>query len=686
MKKKEKQVLEKEECVKEETIEQQKKPLSVKLKSSLLHFKDMFQKLLVQTKVFLKEDKLVVFYILGNLINGYLLRLMTIKQYFSISAILADLVASLFFASFYFVIRKKYRNFYLYFMSILATLICIANAVYYFYYNSFISVTFISFVLMNHETGDAHVVSDLLRVQYFLFVWFPIFLIIYGWKKKKTQVRKHHFKISLVWAGLVFIVFLFTLRPVDFSRFYTQWNREYLVGKFGVYLYQVNDLVKSIEPKMASLFGSDQAKKNIQDFYEEKEPKKKNEYTNIFKGKNVIAIHAESMQLLAMQHKFNGKSATPNLNRMASEGLFFSNFYSQVSFGTSSDTEFTLATSLLPINNGTVFINYYDRTYPSFYKLLQNMDYYTFSMHANTGDFWNRNIMHQNLGYDSFYDKSAYDIDEVIGFGLSDHSFLLQSVDKIEQIAKEHEHFYGTLITLSNHTPFGDTDKYGEFDVTMKKDGVVYPYLEDTKIGNYYKSVHYADAQLGLFFKELDKRGLLENTIVVIYGDHDARLSKSNWDLLYNYDPNTLDILDESDPNYKEIDYYWYELNRKVPLIIWSKDSKFQEKYAKEVTDVMGMYDVAPTLGNMLGFDPKYALGHDIFTMKEDNIVLFPNGNFVTNYVYYNDSKEEYKTLSDEPISDHYIDEKKAYAEKILSVSDDIIVYDYFKEKEKEEE
>ncbi len=62
-------------------------------------------------------------------------------------------------------------------------------------------------------------------------------------------------------------------------------------------------------------------------------------------------------------------------------------------------TEFTVATSLLPVSSGTVFVNYYNREYISMYKLLKEKGYYTFSMHGNTGDFWNRNIMHKNLGY-----------------------------------------------------------------------------------------------------------------------------------------------------------------------------------------------------------------------------------------------------------------------------------------------
>ena len=642
------------------------------------------------TKYIVLDNKIVFIYILGAVINGMILRGFTIGSPFNLRPILADLVVSLIFASFYFLVKKKYRLAYLIIISIISMIVCISNIVYYFYYSSFISITFFSFALANHETGESNVVGDLIKPQFFIFLWLPVVLYIVNKRQKKKNLeedafkrvsRKTIFKTLYTWILVFFIIFLSTLKPVDFSRLYSQWNREYLVSRFGVYMYKINDIVKSIEPKMSTLFGKDKAYKEINEYYEEEgNTNKENKYTNIFKGKNVIAVHAESMQNVLINLKISGKEITPNLNKLTKEGLYFDNFYSQVSFGTSSDTEFTYATSLLPVSSGTVFINHSDKEYVSFYKLLKEKGYHTFSMHANTGDFWNRNIMHKNLGYDKFYDKTSYEIDEEIGFGLSDESFIKQSVEYIKQINKENKKFYGTLITLSNHTPFDYNELFGDFDVTMTRNGVKYPYMQDTKLGNYFVSAHYADKQLGLLVSELKKAGILDDTIIVIYGDHDARISTSLWNRFYNYDYETNGILDEEDPNYKELDYYWQELNRKVPLIIWSNDEKFQSKYGKTVSTAMGMYDVAPTLGNMLGVFNEYALGSDIMN-KKDNLVAFPNGNFVTNYVYYNDNKEEYKLLKNVPLSDDYIIKNKEKTKKLIDISNDIIVYNYFEDK-----
>ena len=385
------------------TIKKEKLKLSERIKRDFNNVKQFFIRLSKTSKIVLLDNKLVLLYIIGATLNGILLRAFTIGYPFRIRPILADLIITLIFVSFYFLIKKRYRFIYLVFISLVSSIVCIANIIYYFYYSSFISITFFSFALTNHDTGGSNVLGSMLNPKFFIFFWLTIALFVLRRKEKKKnqeedafkRIRKNDvIKNIYTWTGIILVLFLTSLKPVDFGRLYSQWNREYLVSRFGVYMYQINDMVKSIEPKMATLFGKDKAYKEINEFYAENSFKaKKNEYTNIFKDKNVIAIHAESMQRTLINMKINGKEITPNLNKLAGSGIYFDNFYSQVSFGTSSDTEFTLATSLLPVSSGTVFINYSDRDYVSLYKELHKKGYYIFSMHANTGDFWNRNIM-----------------------------------------------------------------------------------------------------------------------------------------------------------------------------------------------------------------------------------------------------------------------------------------------------
>ena len=103
-----------------------------------------------------------------------------------------------------------------------------------------------------------------------------------------------------------------------------------------------------------------------------------------------------------------------------------------------------------------------------------------------------------------------------------------------------------------------------------------------------------------------------------------------------------------------------------------------------ENTNAMGMYDVVPTLGNMFGFKNEYALGHDIYNIKENNIVVFPNGNWLNNKLYYNSQKAEYMPLVEDVISEEEISSNTEYTNKLLDISNDIIVFDLLnKDKDK---
>ena len=466
------------------------------------------------------------------------------------------------------------------------------------------------------------------------------------------------------------------------SRLNKQWDRRYTVMEFGVYIYQINDLIATVRTNLTTLFDSDTAYQEFVEYFDEREDNTEvNKYTNIFEGKNVLVIHGESIQGFTMNLAFNGEELTPNINKMASEGIYFSDFYTQESIGNSSDSEFTLLTSLLPVSNGTVFVNYFDRKYNTLASLLRDRGYYTFSMHANVASAWNRANAYSRLGYEKFYAyEDAYDIDEVLGLGLSDKSFFRQSVDIIDEIKNTKGNFYGTLIMLTNHTPFTslvDTDYEDDYLVDIQDGEEVYSYLEGTKMGNYLKSVNYADAAIGQLLNDLDEKGILDNTIIVLYGDHDSKIKKSEFERLY-YSEYIDQVLIDPSKKLEVVDDYTYEINRKVPFIIWSKDMK-GSKYNEEITKVMGMIDVMPTLGNMLGVKNEFALGHDIFSIDE-NIVAFPDGNYITDKVYYESSTDGYYQLNlNSAVSVDYLISNQEYASKLVSVSNKIIVHDLIK-------
>lgn len=641
--------------------------------------------------IVIKENFLLeLFFIISNLINGLILRFVTVGNSFSISPLLMDLFFLIIISLLSILFKRKNRGKFLITISVVLTLVCIINSVYYHYYSSYASISMLATAVFAKDVGDA-IIENVLKPIDLIYIWQIIFIVICYHILKKHNYFNRELKInkrilakkSLVTSLIILVIASLFMPITAWSRLYKLWNRESVVINYGIYIYQVDDFIQSLTPQINTLFGHDSALKRVSDYYKQnKEEKTKNEYTDIFKGKNILVIHYESMQTFPMYLSFNGKEVTPNLNRLAKEGIFFSNFYSEVGVGTSSDAEFTFNTSLMPSTRGTVFVNFFDREYISTPKLLKEKGYYTFSMHGNTGEFWNRNTMHKNLGFDIFYSKDSYVIDETIGLGLSDKSFYNQSIEIIKNIKEEQgTPYYGLLITLTNHTPFSDLELIGEYpttiDVAINNHTVTRDYINNTTMGNYLRSVHYVDEALGEFVNSLDNEGLLEDTILVIYGDHDARLDYNDFNLLYNYDPVTNTIKTEEDISYIPYNKYTYELDRKVPFVIWTKD----KEYNVEVTTPMGMIDALPTLGNMLGIHSDYQLGKDIFSIKDnDNTVAFIDGSFLTSKIYYNAPKGEIYSINNEPITENYIKERITYSSNLIEISNNIISYNLIPE------
>lgn len=642
---------------------------------------------------YFKHNRLFLSYLLLSFINCFLVRYLTVGNWYNYKTLFIDLSVNAILGSFVYLFKVNKQYYYLAVLMFLNTFVCTVNAIYYSWYSSFASFSLLSALGQVGEVGDA--VLAKLKVIYFIYlIPFGLFIYInsrlnkkdYFSYMRKIEKGKIMFVSTLVISTILLGLNMAMVSKGSYSSLQKQWNRESIVKSFGIVIYQGNDLFQTSYSKMNSLFGYDEAARKFVDYYNNREVEESdNKYTGMFEGKNVIMMHLESMMTFFVDLKINGVEITPNLNKLTKEGLYFSSFYPEISVGTSSDTEFTVNTSLLPVSSGTVFVSYYNREYVSLEKLLSDKGYYTFSMHGNKASMWNRNKMHPSLGYKDMYFEDKYNIDEVVGLGLSDHSFYKQIMPILTEIENKNTNYMGTIITLSNHTPFNDLEHYPELDLTYKttkineetgvEEEVVYDYLEGTKLGNYIKSAHYADVALGEFFDSINNSDVMKNTVFVMYGDHDAKLNRSEFNRYYNYNFETGEIKSSDDPTYINYDYYQNELNRKTPLIIWSKNKKLRT----EIKYPMGMIDVLPTISNMLGIKNVFALGHDIFETKNDNIVPFPNGNYLTKKVYYNASKEEYMPLTNEPIDENYIKECKDYTENIIELSNDIIVYDLIK-------
>lgn len=613
----------------------------------------------------LKANIFFIVLLLGAVFNDLVLRALTVKKIFYWKPLCTTIGMILLFSIFVWFFSYKNRKYIFITLSAVFSLISSLNYVYYNYYSSFLSFSLVKQLANISEVKSGVFKSMDLRMLIF---FIPTFIMIFMFRKLQTREfflklgnisKKTEFILPLCTGCLLLLVVFTTLTGTDKSRIVKQWNRPYLVEQLGIYSFTTADFVKNISANKVEKIEQEEIVAIMEKLNNEnKSSLTKNEYTNVLKGKDIYVIHYESAQTFPMELEFGDGPVTPFLNKLASEGLYFDNFYPQHSVGTSSDSEFTFNTSLLPINNGTVFITHADREYITMQKLLREEGYYTFSMHGNNGDLWNRNVMHNRLGYDRFYNKDDYNIDEEIGLGLSDISFFSQSVDKIKEIKEEQQKpIMATLITLTHHYPFEDVDDYGEFDVD---------YLEGTDIGNYLKSFNYADRALQSFVEKLDQEGLLDNAAIVLYGDHHAKISRRDYNTLYGYNE---DIIDMDGLGPFNISATFAKKLKRTPFIIWTKDGILEDT----ISTPMGMVDVMPTLGNMLDVYNPYALGKDMLSI-EKNVVVFPDESWLNEEYYYSASSSKlYDFLNDEIIEVPKDYEKDIHMLENIEISNKII-------------
>ncbi|PJN58664.1 Lipoteichoic acid synthase 1 [Paenibacillus sp. GM1FR] len=229
-------------------------------------------------------------------------------------------------------------------------------------------------------------------------------------------------------------------------------------------------------------------------------------------GRNVIMLQLESFQNFLIGLEVDGQEITPNLNQLARQSLYFPNFYQQVGQGNTSDAEFVVNTSFYTPPNGAATTVYADKALPSLPKLMSANGYQTATFHTNDVRFWNRDQLYKALGFDHYYDIDYFGTQDSIAFSASDEVLYSKTLDKLESMQSSGNPFYAHIISMSAHHPY-----------TLPKNKVKLTLPErykDTLPGDYLISQHYADEAVGQLIAGLKERGLWENSLFVLYGDH----------------------------------------------------------------------------------------------------------------------------------------------------------------------
>lgn len=415
----------------------------------------------------------------------------------------------------------------------------------------------------------------------------------------------------------------------------------------GLYEYTVRDFYTTFLKNEKK--DSEEELTFLADAFAKTKKHKKNKYTGMFKGKNVIFLQLEGIDTWM----FNKKDM-PNLYSLLGNSIQFKKHYSFYNGGGSTfNSELAVNTGLIaPISYNENAYSFSGNFYPnSLPKIFKEMGYTTNAFHMNTGEYYSRELNYKNWGYDNYYGL----LDEKVYTDLSyelDRELMLNETF-YDRIFHQEGPFMHYIITYTPHTPFIASEGKGNL-LAKEKYGEQIPELSEEECARMYATE--TDNMIGLMLAGLKDNGLLENTIIVAFSDH------------YLYTLNDKSILDE----YKKTEN---NLINQTPFFIWGHDVK-----GVKVNKVNSQLDILPTVLNMFGikYTEDYYIGNDIMDKKYAGYVFFSDYSWYDGEFYVENGEVVQRKKGKKPEA-NYIADMNAMINQIIQKNDLTLKYDYFR-------
>lgn len=475
-----------------------------------------------------------------------------------------------------FLFNKNGRVIYILIADVVITILMFLDVSYYRNYGNFLSIRHLFnrdlFNPLNKELFNFYKRDILLLIDFIIVIPLSIFSL----KSNSGKESRRNIKIFiLIWIinGILiytshYLVDVKGLTNGRLTLFEKSFAPQVNMDDLGMVGYHEYDLTSYILRKDKKL--SIEEKNEINKWFEEnKETLPDNKYKGLGKGKNLIVIQWESLENFAINYKVDGQEITPNMNKLLKNSLYFDNIYEQNKNGTTSDAELMVNTSLLPISESAYFIQYPWKKQNTLQRILEKYGYNTVTAIADKGGVWNWLENHKSFGAQIIWDSSYFNRDELIGINITDGSLFRQTEEKIKTLKNP---YYLFMATATSHGPFDLPANYRELKLPKE--------IDDTKLGGYLQSLRYTDKMLGEFLNNLKDDGLLDNSIVVIYGDHGG---------INKYYKKELENINFSDNN-------WKQEFLKVPMLIYNPEIK-----GEVINTYGGLVDFLPTVGYIMG-------------------------------------------------------------------------------------
>ena len=594
-------------------------------------------------------------------------------------AIVLNLITSVF--------KPKVNKIITYIITIALIIIFGAQIVYYSMYEAIIS--FFSMMHGGQVTEFMEVIIDVVLRNWYGILLFiiPLIILIILSKKKVITFEKNSIKQIAIKITSVLIIQLIALLCVNFINtddMYSNKNLYYNIhvpkvtaNRMGLLTTMRLDLQRFIfgfEEKLSVQTNAipkeeekdsynityidfdklikneeDNTIKEMHEYFSTQEASKKNKYTGMFKDKNLIVLVGESFSSLAIR-----EDLTPNLYKLYKEGFQFDNFYTPIFPVSTADGEYITDTSLIPKEGVWSFLRVAGNYMPySYANVFEKQGYSSNAYHNHTATYYERDKYIETMGYNSYLavGTGLEDRMDTSNWPNSDYEMVKTTVDDYIN----NEKFMAYYMTVSGHmnyTKLGNAMVYKNWE--QVKD---LPYSNKAK--GYLAANIELDKAVGELLSRLEQAGKLEDTVIVISGDH------------YPYGL-TLDEINELSTFERDDKFEKF----RMPFLIWSGSMKGPIKVEK----IGSSLDVLPTVLNLFGaeFDSRLLMGRDILS-DSDPIVIFSDRSFITDKGRYNSLTEQFTPNEGVTIEEGYVDKINTIIYKKYQMSRLILENDYYK-------
>lgn len=387
--------------------------------------------------------------------------------------------------------------------------------------------------------------------------------------------------------------------------------------------------------------------KTLNNYFMSRNITDKNEYTGMFEGKNLIVVMMESVNNILLD-----ENIYPNFAKLYKNGWYWENAYSPRNSCSTGNNEMTGMVSLYSIYRTCTANVYMNNKYEeSIFGLFNNKGYTTTSYHDYTEKYYYRSTIHKNMGSSKYYGVSDLGISYNNEYKEWPSDVLL--MDKSSEIFTQNSPFMAWITTVSPHQPYySDSELSKIYYDSFANTG--YP----SNVKRYMSKLKVLDDSLGELLKILEEKGILDDTVIVLYADH------------YPYGLTNSDIskvLGDGINKYNEVD--------RTPFVIYN--SKMTPKTYSEYTSYV---NVLPTVANLfnLDYDPRLYMGTDLLSSSYQNRVVFADGSWQTPVGFYYASTGRMSYFNDDRYTNDEIVNINTDVDNMIKYSNLAIKTNYF--------